>query len=56
VKGTSPSSSSNDGGSTHQCGGIAGLTCPANQHCVDDPSDSCDPNAGGRDCIGICVN
>lgn len=38
------------------CGGFAGLKCPkAGQICVDDPRDSCDPYAGGSDCIGICV-
>ena len=36
------------------CGGFAGTPCPTGQVCVDDPSDSCDPNNGGRDCIGIC--
>src|SRR5205814_9221708 len=37
------------------CGGIAGFPCPTGYTCVDDPSDSCDPNAGGADCGGICV-
>ena len=37
------------------CGGIAGFPCPEGFECVDDPSDSCDPNAGGADCIGICL-
>jgi len=37
-----------------RCGGIAGTACPGFGHCVDDPSDSCDPNAGGADCGGIC--
>jgi Kazal-type serine protease inhibitor domain len=36
------------------CGGIAGIACPGFGKCVDDPSDSCDPNAGGADCSGIC--
>ncbi len=37
------------------CGGIAGFPCRADdEECVDDPSDSCDPNAGGADCGGIC--
>jgi hypothetical protein len=39
---------------SHMCGGIAGMPCPAGMHCVDDPSDSCDPAHGGRDCSGIC--
>jgi hypothetical protein len=36
------------------CGGIAGIQCPGGGRCVDDPSDSCDPNNGGADCGGIC--
>jgi hypothetical protein len=39
-----------------KCGGIAGLTCSSGKTCVDDPSDSCDPEAGGRDCGGVCIN
>lgn len=37
------------------CGGIAALPCPTGFTCVDDPTDSCDPTAGGADCGGICV-
>jgi hypothetical protein len=37
------------------CGGLAGLTCPGEQFCIDDPSDDCSPNRGGADCIGMCV-
>lgn len=37
------------------CGGIAGIACPAGQECVDDPSDTCDPENGGADCGGVCV-
>jgi hypothetical protein len=37
------------------CGGIAGIACPAGQTCIDDPSDDCDPEHGGADCGGICV-
>jgi hypothetical protein len=37
------------------CGGIAGIPCPDGSQCVDDPSDSCDPDAGGADCGGMCV-
>jgi hypothetical protein len=38
------------------CGGFAALSCPEGLSCVDDPQDSCDPNEGGRDCSGICVD
>jgi hypothetical protein len=36
------------------CGGIAGIPCPGGGKCVDDPTDDCDPNNGGADCVGIC--
>jgi hypothetical protein len=36
------------------CGGIAGRPCPGAGSCVDDPSDSCDPENGGADCGGVC--
>lgn len=36
------------------CGGIAGIECPGAGHCVDDPSDDCDPANGGADCGGVC--
>jgi hypothetical protein len=38
------------------CGGFAAIQCPEGLSCVDDPKDDCDPNAGGRDCGGICVD
>lgn len=38
------------------CGGLLGLPCPEGQTCVDDPSDGCDPDNGGADCIGMCIN
>ncbi len=38
------------------CGGIAALPCPEGLVCQDDPSDTCDPNQGGRDCSGLCVD
>jgi hypothetical protein len=38
------------------CGGIAGIACPNNKVCVDDPSDDCNPAKGGSDCSGVCVN
>lgn len=37
------------------CAGKTGATCPKGYVCVDDPSDSCDPAKGGKDCGGICV-
>ncbi|MFL5344110.1 MAG: hypothetical protein ACJ8AT_04920 [Hyalangium sp.] len=37
------------------CGGFANIPCPEGLLCVDDPNDDCDPNAGGRDCGGICA-
>ena len=37
------------------CGGIAARPCPGSGRCVDDPSDSCDPQNGGADCGGICT-
>ena len=37
------------------CGGFAGILCEGNGLCVDDPSDDCDPNMGGADCGGICI-
>ena len=41
---------------TTPCGGFLGLACEdPNQECVDDPNDDCDPNQGGADCGGICV-
>ena len=36
------------------CGGFAAIECPDGYQCVDDPSDDCDPNAGGADCAGVC--
>lgn len=38
------------------CGGFTGMTCPEKMTCVDDPFDECDPELGGADCIGMCVN
>ncbi len=37
------------------CGGIAGIACPDDLTCIDDPDDNCDPTDGGADCPGICV-
>ncbi|HXU64448.1 MAG TPA: protease complex subunit PrcB family protein [Polyangia bacterium] len=36
------------------CGGIAGIACPGQGKCGDDPNDTCNPAAGGADCPGIC--
>lgn len=38
-----------------QCGGFAGTPC-AEGFCADDPSDDCDPQSGGADCGGVCVD
>ena len=35
------------------CGGFLGTLCVSGT-CVDDPTDTCDPNNGGADCIGYC--
>ncbi|QRK07038.1 hypothetical protein JQX13_44460 [Archangium violaceum] len=48
----SPQQEQTQGGSF--CGGIAAIQCPEGFTCVDDPSDTCDPNNGGADCGGIC--
>ena len=37
-----------------KCGGLKGFECPTGYVCVDDESDTCDPEKGGRDCIGVC--
>jgi hypothetical protein len=37
------------------CGGIAAFRCPGAGQCIDDPTDSCDPNSGGADCGGVCL-
>jgi hypothetical protein len=37
------------------CGGIASFPCPGVGECIDDPTDDCDPNAGGADCGGVCI-
>ncbi|SFF17298.1 hypothetical protein SAMN02745121_07318, partial [Nannocystis exedens] len=36
------------------CGGFAGLECPGDLVCVDDPNDDCNPYKDGADCIGYC--
>jgi hypothetical protein len=36
------------------CGGIAAFPCPGAGVCLDDPSDTCDPQNGGADCGGLC--
>jgi hypothetical protein len=37
------------------CGGILGTQCPGGMQCIDFPGDGCNPNAGGADCLGMCV-
>ena len=37
------------------CGGTTGAGCPGSGSCVDDTSDTCDPQSGGADCSGKCV-
>ena len=37
------------------CGGIAGIECPGNLVCIDDPRDNCCPQTGGADCGGVCA-
>lgn len=37
------------------CGGLAFGGCMgSSDKCVDDPTDTCDPSHGDRDCTGIC--
>lgn len=43
------------GGPGAMCGGFGGFPCAKGLICKDDPADSCDPAAGGRDCSGVCV-
>ena len=38
------------------CGGIAGIQCNPGLICVDDPNDNCNPQLGGADCGGICID
>jgi hypothetical protein len=40
---------------TRSCGGFPGTPCSQGEICLDDPSDDCDPDNGGADCIGVCV-
>ena len=37
------------------CAGLAGLACPPDLFCIDDPADQCIPGPTGADCPGICV-
>lgn len=39
---------------TISCGGIMGKLCPETMTCVDDPTDTCSPTLGGKDCSGVC--
>jgi hypothetical protein len=38
------------------CGGFGANVnqCGAQEVCVDDPTDDCDAETGGRDCMGVC--
>jgi len=38
-----------------KCGGFVGLLCPQGLQCYDDPTDRCDPENGGYDCMGFCL-
>ena len=51
----SDGSDESDDGEPESCGGFVGTTCPDGYTCVDDPNDDCDPENGGADCLGICV-
>ena len=59
VDGTTSSGSSctyTTGNAPESCGGFAGTVCSdKSMECIDDPSDSCNPENGGADCLGICV-
>lgn len=57
VTSVTPSSSSvsSSVATTTFCGGIAAIACPSGYSCVDNPDDSCDPEHGGADCGGICI-
>ncbi len=50
-----PSGAPSGSGTNKMCGGFGNLPCPKGLTCKDDPTDTCDPAAGGRDCSGICV-
>lgn len=36
------------------CGGLGFGGCLEQGQCVDDPTDTCNPAQGGKDCTGIC--
>ncbi|PKS11462.1 hypothetical protein jhhlp_003226 [Lomentospora prolificans] len=38
-----------------KCGGYPGFKCPEGLECFDDPTDDCDPENGGFDCMGFCL-
>lgn len=38
-----------------RCGGYEGKQCPEGLGCFDDPGDDCDPENGGFDCSGLCL-
>src|SRR5207247_2480555 len=41
---------------SRECGGLTGKSCRTGLTCVDNPLDSCDPNHGGADCPGLCLD
>lgn len=38
------------------CGGLLGTACADGLVCVDIPDDGCDPDNGGADCLGTCMD
>lgn len=36
------------------CGGLGALECPGELACIDDLTDDCDVDTGGRDCGSVC--
>jgi len=37
------------------CGGPGAIPCPGGMRCIDDPTDSCDPEKDGINCPGLCA-
>ena len=56
--GAAPSTSASGAGAAGEkigarCGVVGATLCPAGYHCMDDPSDDCDPRKGS--CPGVCA-